>query len=147
MQGLTETPTELVLDLDVFIQKQEKYVPLLWIEGILIFWLMGLGFVLIGVAVWIKKQTPRTSFMIASKNAARIARRKRKPIRYVNVPPEFLMHAPPSIKPTRQQSYPAQSSPMNSQPAPLGFGVTFCRSCGSQLEPHQPFCSNCGDPR
>ena len=160
MQGLTETPTELVFDLDEFIRKQKKHAKIAIVEGICIIWVVGIGLILIIFAIWILTRTDESSFWVASKNLARIAKRKKKPVRFLNVPPEYFRKGDPffhSQSPMSQsvpQNYPMNSSPapVYNQPASNAMGTStsesnFCQSCGNKLEHHQKFCSKCGQAR
>jgi len=160
MQGLTETPTELVFDLNEFIQKQKSNAKISLVSGICLIWAMGMGIIIIIVTVWILNRSDESSFIVASKNIARISQRKNKPVRFVNVPPQYfrsVAHLFPSQSQMSQsapQSYPMSSSPSPGYYQPVSnttgtFPATsnFCKTCGNKLEPHQKFCISCGQAR
>ena len=158
--GLTETPTELVLDLDDFILKQKKQAKIVIVEGICLIWLLGFGLALIIFGIWILSRSDESSFIILAKNTARIAKKRNKPVRFVNVPPQYFRSVAylfPSqlIMP---QSAPSSYS-MNTSPSPVYNQPTsnitgtfstvsnFCINCGNKLESHQKICSKCGQSR
>ncbi|MBA7575167.1 hypothetical protein ES708_16988 [subsurface metagenome] len=158
--GLTETPTELVLDLDDFILKQKKQAKIVIVEGICLIWLLGFGLALIIFGIWILSRSDESSFIILAKNTASIAKKINKPVRFVNVPPKYfrgVAHLFPSQSPISQSA--PQSYPMNTAPSPVynqptsntteTFSATsnFCKTCGNKLEPHQKFCISCGQER
>ena len=159
MQGLTETPTELVFDLDVFILEQKKNAKISFVAGICLIWAVGIGLILIIITIWILNRSDESSFIIAAKNLARIARRKNKQVKFMNVPPQYfrgVAHLFPSQSVMPQpvpQNYPMTSpSPVYNQPTSSTMGTfpsrsNFCKTCGNKLEPHQKFCISCGEAR
>ena len=125
MFGVTETATELVFDLDVYIEKQIRYAKLNIVLGICFILLVLIGLVMIILGFSLLKMDKSAHFAMANKNLQRISRMKKKPIRYVNVPPQYIPQK--GVVPT-----------------PSGR-TKFCSKCGGKITSDIKFCKNCGN--
>jgi hypothetical protein len=125
MFGTTETETEVVFDLNVYVEKQHRYAKLNIIVGIFLIPLVLIGLINIILGVSYLKMDNSAHFAMASKNLDRIARRKNKSIRYVNVPAEYIQKR-------------------GAVPIPAA-STKFCSKCGDQITSNEKFCKNCGN--